>query len=129
MKNNFDISILDGLLSPNNTQDDNGQYKIPYEEKNVYTWLNEGMWEELAPGDPWYEETLSETAYIKRIKQCFSEAYRFLETNRNPQTQKDWERMAGSLSLYKDPLTVGLVCECIKELEREHGKKVCNENY
>jgi len=126
MKNNFDISILDGLLSPNNTADANGQFMLPFYG---------GKGETLSPGDPWYEESqidtgeeveIIETEYMKRIKQCFADAYRFLEKHKHPRTEADWERITGSLPRYKDPLTIGLVCGCVEELEREYKKQKVN---
>ena len=61
-----------------------------------------------------------ESEYKKRIRRCFLGAYKFLINNIYPCGKKDWERIAGSLSPYTDPLTVGLVGECIMELEREY---------
>jgi len=125
MKTNFDITILGGLLSPNNTVDENGQYKLPFDEE-----AGEG----LSPGDPWHEGSrtgtdeeieaieIYETEYAKRIKECFTEAYQFIETHRHPRTEEDWGRIAGSLAQFKDPLTIGLICECVKEFEREYGE-------
>jgi len=65
-------------------------------------------------------ENNAKNEYKKRVKKCFGLAYKFICQNINPRSAKDWERIAGNLSQYKDPLAVGLVCECINEFERDY---------
>ena len=58
--------------------------------------------------------------YMQRIRRCFADAYQFFDTHKQPRTDADWERIAGSLSPYKDLFTAGLVAACWDELEREY---------
>ena len=58
--------------------------------------------------------------YDWRIKKCFQEAYKFINDNKHPLADADWERIVGSLSPYTDPFTSALVVACIDEMERDY---------
>ena len=127
MKRGLDVSILDDLHKSDKRPDNTGQNaEIGKTNENGDNFMFMGKWEKLSPGDPWYEEIIEyeeviETEYDKRIKKCFADAMLFLDTHKHPRTYGDWEQIAQSLAAYSDLLTVGLICECIKELEREYN--------
>jgi len=80
--------------------------------------------DEIQPGDllydkcPWGNEDKEAAAYQRRIRQCFTDAYRFLDTHKHAQTEEEWNVIAGSLAVYTDPLTVDLIVAALNEIER-----------
>lgn len=58
--------------------------------------------------------------YSQRIKGSFDTAYNFISKHKRPRTDTDWNAIVGDIGAYSDPLTVGLVVECVAELEREY---------
>ena len=66
------------------------------------------------------------TEYQQYLRDCFAEAYRFIDTYKHARTDEDWARIVGSLEAYADPFTINLVVTAFTELEREY-KEATNE--
>jgi len=128
----LDFSILDAIIkikSATATQDapeTTPVYKTITNAKNAPQAATDAF-TIMLPDDPLYNscpwdepagQPLSE--YEKRINKAFTQAYSFLIGNKHARTDGDWERIAGSLSQYTDPLTVDLIVAAVKELEREY---------
>ena len=74
---------------------------------------------------PWGDEPASANiAYQKRIRQCFADAYTFLDDNKHIRDGEGWRRATEGMRRYKDPLTVELVLAAMNELEREYKENV-----
>ena len=69
----------------------------------------------------------NQTSYPQHIRQCFTDAFRFMEAHMQARTDADFKKVATSLSPYKDPLTVALIVACMNEIEREYQAHTSQE--
>ena len=58
--------------------------------------------------------------YSQRIRQCFADDFKFLDTHKHIRTQEGFDKIAESLGAYQDSLTVDLIVAALKEIEREY---------
>ena len=72
---------------------------------------------------------MTRTPYQQYIRECFAQAYQFLDAFKHPRTGGDWDTISAECGKRADtyPLMVDLIAVALKELEREYNAAVGRE--
>jgi len=60
------------------------------------------------------------TAYYKRIRQCFTDTYHFIDRYKHSRAESDFKSICEDLGKFSDPFTVDLLIAVLKEIESEY---------
>jgi len=120
MKSNFDIGILHGIKNnaSNTPIDERKEVRctqpLTDTKKSIQGQNNviQGMGQTASHKE----------AYISRVRNSFSVAYKFFDKHKYARADEDWGRVAANVPNDTDPLTIDLIVAVLRELERESNE-------